>query len=757
MNNLKTRLELDKILESIASNAAFSLGKQRVLNTEPSFSNLIVKRELDRLSDAMKIIEEYDILSFGGIKDVSFALDRASKGAVLGIEEIVHIGQFINGINRLKSQYDNFEIKYEHLNDLFSSLVPTEKLAQVIAKAFGDNFEVLNTASSELREIRRKLSSLKSQIDRETQSFLNKNKDILAENLVTLHHGRQTFLIKPGDKNKLDGNVLGSSGSGQSLYFEPEFLNRLQNELQNTIHQEQAEIERICRVTSIEIGKDADQLLANLDTASILDAIFAKAIWGVRHEGVVAKMSDAGFLFKDARHPLIESDKVITNTYTLKPPHKMILISGPNTGGKSVTLKTFGLFTALTLCGCPVFASEAEVQMVDNIFVDIGDQQSIEKSLSSFSAHLETVSLITKKATSKSLILLDELGSQTDPLEGESLSMALLDHFRSLDAFVIATTHFSKLKKYGTQYDTILNASVEFDLESLRPTYKYKENVLGESNALHIARELGLAESIIEAAENYKKESTFEEDHLLEILNKRIQEAEHLKQAIEEEKQELEQKIELNKEAHKKLIASIKKEKEDFIKAQEESFEIKLKELEAKIKDLDQQTTPTKRHELKQEVEKLRPEPIIEKINVGDTVRIKQSSQVGIVEKIEKNIAFVSVGTLSMQVKLKDLSYMAKPKKQKKTKTYQVSRPSSISLECNVIGKRVTEAIPIVDKYIDECILRNMHSCRIVHGVGTGQLRNALHEHLRRHKQVKSFSLAAINEGGAGATRVVLR
>lgn len=758
MSDLKTRLELDKILERIALKAAFSLGKERVLNTEPSFSTLIVNRDLKRLKDAMDLVSEHGVVSFGGISDVSASLSLASKGAVLSIEQLVRIGHFLQGSHRLYKSYLGLDEKYEALDDLFESIVDVPQLMSLIEKSLSDSFEVLDSASSELREIRSNIRRMKGRIDSETASFLSKHKDMLSESVVTLHHGRQSFLIKPGDKNKLEGSILGTSSSGQSVYFEPAFLDKLQREYQGYLHQESEEIEKICRAISADVSQVSEQLNANLETCALLDEIFAKAQWGVSNEGVVAKVTEDSLSFVNARHPLIDSKEVVANTYTLSPPHRMILISGPNTGGKSVTLKTIGLFVSLTLCGCPVLADEASVMMVDNIFVDIGDQQSIEKSLSSFSAHLETISHVTAKATSKSLILLDELGSQTDPLEGESLSMAILDFFRETKSWVVATTHFSRLKKYGTQYPDILNASVEFNMDTLKPTYIYKENVLGESNALYIASQLGIKQSIIEKAEAYKKESTFEEDHLLEILNKKIKDTEDLQEKLLLEKKQLEEEIAAEKIAQNELVASIKKEKMDWLEAKEAEFTSKLDSLELKLKELNKISTPTQRHQLKKEVESLKPTAIVEEIHVGDQVRLKQSSQVGIVEKIERNNVFVSVGTLSMQVKLKDLIRLGKkPVKKKTIKTHRIDRSQTISMECNVIGMRVAEALPIVDKYLDECILRNLPSCRIVHGVGTGQMRTAIHELLRKNKSVASFALASISEGGAGATRVVFK
>lgn len=758
MSDVKTRLELDKILERIAKKASFSLGKERVLKSEPSFSNLIVERELKRLKAAMQLIVEQQSLTFGGITDVSFAIGKSAKGAVLSVEEIVDIGRFVQGTHRLKKQYSNLDTQYPALDDLFESLVETERLVQMIHKSFSETGEVLDSASSTLREIRLGIRSAIQQVERQTQNFLKNNRNILVEEVVTMFHGRQAFLIKPGDKNKMDGTILGSSGSGQSVYFEPAVISRLQNELQALEHREHEEIERICREISLEIGSESAQLLANLETCALLDALFAKASWGVQHQGVVARITEDRLHLVNARHPLIDPKAVVSNTYTLQPPHRMILISGPNTGGKSVTLKTMGLFVLMTLSGCPVLADEAEVMMVDQIFVDIGDQQSIEKSLSSFSAHLETISHVIEHATAKSLVLLDELGSQTDPLEGESLSMAILDHFRTLGAWAVATTHFTRLKQYGTQYDDILIASVEFDLENLKPTYRYRENIMGESNALAIAKRLGIDLTIIENAEVYKKESTYEADHLMEILESRIKENEDLQDTLLKDKAALETEIEMHKKDHVQLLESVKKEKSEWIESKEIEFEEKLSKLEQRIREMDKMVKPTERHQVLKEVKALKPNTVVEPIHVKDHVKLKQTSQVGVVEKIEKDIAFVSVGSMSLQVKLKDLEKMHVNKQSKKvTKAHSVSRKQAIALEINVIGKTVAEAMPLVEKYIDDCILRNLNSCRVIHGVGSGKLREAIHGMLRKHKAVESFELAPYHEGGAGATRVVFK
>lgn len=758
MNDSLQRLDMDKVLERIAFHASFSLGKDAILKTKPSYSRMIVQRDLNRLEDAMKVLEDGHSLGFGGISDVSYVLSRAEKHAVLIVQEIVQISRFMQGVGRLKKQFNKFEENYEHLNDLFASLIINEQLLKHLNHSFSDQGEVLDRASSEIRNVRQEIRTMEQKIDEASHSFIKKNKDMLTEQVVSLQQGRRTFLIKPSDKYKLPGTVYGQSASGQSIYFEPQSLTRMQNDLHGLKMREKQEIERICIRTSGMIAEDALQLNANLDTVTIIDALFAKALWGRQEEAVVATLTDNKLDLVQARHPLIPKEEAVLNDYRLTEPYRSILISGPNTGGKSVSLKVIGLSVLLSLSGCPVIAKNAKVMLVDQVFVDIGDQQSIEKSLSSFSAHIETIKYILNHATNKSLVLLDELGSQTDPLEGESLAMAILDELRKRGSLVVATTHFSRLKKYATQHKDMLIASVEFDMETLQPTYRYKENLTGESNALSIARRLNLDASVLDSAFRYKQENQYEEDHLLEILEGKIAEQERIQKEYENELSELQIKeAELNQEKLKQ-----EEDLKDYEKELEEKINRELNELISKankeLERLNKTARPDIRKEAVKNIEKLQEKAPQESININDRVRLKSSQQIATVHDINKKEATVQIGAIRMQVPLTKLERVSGPiKKAKKRPTHTVRSHSNYQIECNVIGKRVAEALPLVDQYIDDTILKGMNKARIVHGHGTGQLRQAIHQRLRKNKQVKDFSLAPISEGGAGATVVTLK
>ena len=761
MNNVAEKLEFNLVLQQISGFASFSLGKEAVLNTEASFSKLIVSRHLAQMEDALKCTIHNGAFALTGLSDISGIVNHASKSATLHPEDLALVGRFIKGVQTIRAQFEAFEEPYPSLTDLFESLMSLEHLYQDIYKAMGDSTRILDTASSHLQETRRAIIQLEGSIDKKLQDYMHKHKDSLSENIISLQQGRQTFLIKPSEKNKLEGTIYGSSASGQSLYFEPSFLSRYQNELNQLKHTENLEVERICHELSMGVKDQAIQLLANLETVTLLDALFAKAAWGAKNNAVVGSINDDHLLIKEGRHPLIDPKKVVSNTYSMIPPHKMVLISGPNTGGKSVSLKTMGLTVLMTLAGCPVLAESAEIMMVDQIFVDIGDQQSIEKNLSSFSAHIETIKHVTNKATAKSFILLDELGSQTDPLEGESLSMAILDYFRQKGCFVVATTHFSGLKKYGTLHDDILVSSVAFDLNTLSPTYQYQENVMGDSNAFAIAKRLGLNEDIIDRAFSYKQESQYETDHLMEILEAKILETQELQKDLEAKEASYLAQVDALKEQEKQLKVNFKKEKEELLNQQESQLQEKLAMADMLIDDINKASRPDFRKEARETIAAMVPqEDLQEDIKVGDRVQLDATNQVGIVEAIEKKTAFVSLGGLKVSVKLNKISKIApavQPKRNKVRRSHQVKTLSSFKLETNVIGMRVAEALPLVDKYIDECAVHNVKQARIVHGHGTGALRTAVHEALRRNKHVRSFELATLSEGGAGATIVHLK
>lgn len=756
MNKAIEQLELLKVLEQVGRHTSFSLGKEKVMNLRPRSGRLIIERELNRSKEAMVWLQHNLPISFGGISDISEPLTYLQKGGVLSESEIVDVGRFLHGSINIVRSFNKGEGEYPYLQDLIDSIYVQESLLQYIQHAFSEKGEILDRASTTLKELREEYRNTEKNIDKQTQEFLRKHSDSLVEQVVTLYQGRRSFLIKVSDKNKLKGTVLGMSSSGISAYFEPSTIGDLQNKLLDISNKIKHEEERICIETSQQIRKDVDQIMANLDTVALLDMEFAKGAFGIETESCIPILTNDTLELVKARHPLIDPKKIVANNYNLHNPYKMILISGPNTGGKSVSLKTIGISVLMTLTGLPVLAESAKVMFVDNVFVDIGDSQSIEKSLSSFSAHIETINEVIMDATSNSLVLLDELGSQTDPLEGESLSMAILDYFREVGCYVVATTHFSKLKQYGSTKEDILMASLEFDLNTLSPTYRYREHLIGESNAFAISKRLNLKQSIIDNAVSYKQESQYEIDHMMDILEEKIAQTQALEDTLKLQQDQLKQReIELSNLKKQLEQDFIQKEKELETKY-EKSLEQLVEEAKQQLEIINKETRPDFRKKAVDTLTQKQKEVSIDgKIEVGSRVRLKSTRQVGIVQSIERKDAFVLIGTMTIKTPLNKLELLeAQVKPTVQRKNIKVSTISKPKMELNLIGKRALDAQIELEKYLDNCVVAKIPICRIIHGHGSGALRKMVHEVLRRNKHIASFELAQVNEGGTGATVV---
>lgn len=765
MNEYKA-LEFNEIKQQIVSFCAFSLGKATIEGMQPSFSKLTITRDLERARQALQAVNFNGGFAFSGMKDISFACTKAKKEATLSIQELVDVAIFMRGCELITQEATSIETPMDALNDLIESLVVNKKLILAIENCFSVNYEVLDQASPLLRSLRKQIRETERRISADMQSYIAKNKDSLVSSTPSSRHYRQVVMVKASDKNKLKGLLHGESSSGQTVYIEPEFAVRLNNNLQNLMQQEQDEIDRICRELTLQVSLEAEQLQANLSTCTLLDAIFAKAKWGHAFMGCVATLSDDELIIKDARHPLIDQKQVVANTYRILPPQRQIMITGPNTGGKSVALKTIGLFTLLTHCGCPIVAEEASIPFVDGIFVDIGDQQSITQSLSTFSAHLSNIAHITEHVSPQSLVLLDELGGGTDPSEGESLAIAIIENLRQVGCWVIATTHYGALKNYANQYPEVLSSSVQFNLETLLPTYRYQEQVSGSSYAFEIAEKLNIKPSIVKNAREIKEKNKQEADRLLEILEEKILENQQMEEQLKEQQTQLIfQKEQFTKEQNQ-LREQLNREKEQAIVEANEYVALIREEADALIEELKAAQKPHEYTQIAHQLKQLQQEENnedqatpLDQLSVGDQVRILRSSQIGRIVAIEKQSITVDVNHLSMRVKAKDIQKVAPSQRKKKVVSKQISvhALSRPALECNVIGMHVDEGLRAVSKYLDECMVHKLSSARIIHGHGTGVLRQAIHDFLRKNKHVESFRLGGQGEGGVGATVVTLK
>lgn len=759
-------LELEQLKAQMASLCSFSLGENHILSLEPSFNPLIIRQENKRMKEALFSTIKYGSMPFYGIKDITDILVAAKKGRILASQECTQVSKMLQGVSGVFSYTSKFEEEMEEITDLVESLVFHKSLKEKLDQCFHEDGTILDKASSTLSDLRRELARVEQEIQKVTTQFLQKNKEHLVEQIITTRNDRFVVLVKVSEKNRFGGFIHGESASGQAIYVEPSSFVSVNNHKQTILTKEKEEIERILLEVSQEIQACSDELLNNLETLALLDALFAKAQWGKNQEATVAKIQEGKNLsIEKARHPLIPIQDAVLNTYRIETPISMLLITGANTGGKTVSLKCIGLSVLMTYCGMPICCEEAIIPLFDQVFVDIGDDQSVVQSLSTFSSHLSKLSDIVMHATENSLVLLDELGSGTDPKEGESLAIAILEELRQRKTTVVSTTHYGKLKAYGKKHEEILLASVQFDLELLKPTYRYIEGLTGQSNAFDIAQRFGLKESIIQEARKLKELDKSEEDLLIEKLEKQLSEVdslnEKLQQAILEEEVK---RVELEKEKTKFLNEKNKlKEKatheasEIIQQAQEEAQQILI--------ELKEVAENAKLHEVlkvKQKLDSIHVEPEVEVIHkdyqVGDFVELIQSSQVAEILSIEKSRITIDLNGKTIHTK-KDKIRPTDRKKEKKKQTFAVrtSKVHEFKSECNLLGLRVDEALEMASKHLDDARFYNYPQIRLVHGDGSGALRKAIHDWLRKNKVVESFRLGMPKEGSTGVTIVTLK
>ncbi|GAA6427199.1 endonuclease MutS2 [Dielma fastidiosa] len=760
-------LELEHIKREISRYCAFSLGVHEIMNAKPYFDSLHVKRELRRSREAIRCTIQYGTMPLGGVHDLREALNGAKKGLSLSAQQLRQCADQVRCAQAAQNYMKNFDQDVEALLELSDALNLPLSMAEAIEKCISVNYEVMDSASAQLKSIRKTIKACEADVNTAVQSFIQNNSAKLMDTITTTRNDRICVLVKISEKNSVKGFIHGESASGQTAYIEPESLIHANNKLQSARSAEQEEIERILQQLSSLVKKESDALISNCETFGLLDAIFAKARWAKENDSCVAEIDDKAqrLYLKKARHPLIDPKKVIANTYEIALPKRILLITGSNTGGKTVTLKTLGLFVLMSMCGFPIPCEEAVMPLYDGIFVDIGDEQSIEQSLSTFSAHLSKLAAICDHTTDRSLILLDELGSGTDPKEGEALAIAILDYLRTKNAMVVATTHYSQLKAYGARWDEVLLSSVEFDMEKMQPTYRYIEGLSGKSNAFEIARRFGLNNKILTQAAQIKEANKTEQERSVERLEDTIQQNMSIQSHLEEELKTLR----AEQEAFEKAKEKFESEREKIIEdAKEKAFflvEEAREESEAIIQEL-KDSKAAKPHELlaiRKKLDSVVPEsePIAEDENhvyaVGDYVQIKKYNYYGEVQEVSGKYIHVLANGLKMKLKPEELLPAKKQKVKKPKSSYAKSLRSSISLECNVIGLYVDEALAVIDKYLDNAVLANVSNVRLVHGVGTGALRNAIHAYLKKNPRVAEFRMGGQGEGGLGATVVTLK
>lgn len=785
MNNNLKKLEFDKILDAISNYCKTYIGKKYVTELRPSQEPEEVQYMLNETSQGVILIQRNSTPPLGSIADITVYLKTLDGCGTLSIKALLELQNILQMSASLKDYFakDYLESSdFSAIEQYFNDLYVNPSIVSTFVKSIVDEETIADAASSKLQDIRRRERKIEQEIRSKLNTILHSStySKYMRENILTIRNGRFVVPVKEEYRSSVKGFVHDMSSSGSTVFIEPIAVFDLNNELSNLHIEESLEIERILQNLSGLLYPYTKELENNVEIIGKLDFIFAKAHYSLALHCTTPELNSSKIInLKNARHPLIAPEQVVPSSLELGNDFSTLIITGPNTGGKTVTLKTIGLLTAMACSGLNIPADEpSSIYVFDHIFADIGDEQSISESLSTFSSHMSNIVSITHSATSNSLILVDELGSGTDPLEGAHLAISILQYFTELGAITVATSHYQELKQYALVTPRFKNASVEFDIENLRPTYRLLIGIPGKSNAFEISRKLGLDSSIIERASSMIDTETVHLEDLLKTIYddkskiedekirtaKALAEAEELRKNLKHQNSDV-----LNKE--KELIANAKQEaKQILLDAKETANSI--------IKDISSANSASQanklRNKLNEEITSMKTNvqdvqvthPIERKnIKTGLNVFVSNLNAEGvIVSSISKDDTVqVQIGAMKMKIDIKYLQEVAKSQSSSgKFNDYAYTGRSSlksqhVSPEINLLGLTVDEAIPIVDKYLDDCYMAKLSPVRIVHGKGTGALRNGIHHYLKINKLVDSFRLGTFGEGEMGVTVVNLK
>jgi len=778
-------LEYNKILSLWASHATLEPAKEEILSTLPETSLSEALKRLAETSDARRLLEKKGPPSFFGIKSVTDSLDRADKGAILTIPELLNIGKLTSCTKSLKEYSDS---DAGSLSERFSLLTPTPHLDSEIKRVFISEDTVSDSASPELSAIRRKIRVAGARVRETLQKFITSPSytKYLQENIITQRSGRYVLAVKAECKNEIKGLIHDTSASGSTVFIEPSGVVDLNNEIRVLENEEAREIEKILATLSSLVAGQKEALLLNSTLIISLCTIFARAELAISLKGIEPKLSEKGevYLYR-ARHPLIDREKVVPIDISVGRDWDTLVITGPNTGGKTVCLKTVGLFVMMAQTGLHIPADDTStLRFFDTVLADIGDEQSIEQSLSTFSSHMVNIVDMLSHVSESSLVLFDELGAGTDPVEGAALAMAILESCKQRGAVTVATTHYAELKSYALETDHVQNAACEFDVATLRPTYRLIIGSPGRSNAFLISEKLGLDKAIIERAKSNVNSDNKRFEDVIEKLEESRLEAERSRRESDRIKRELEEKLATAESERERLLASAENELEKarieanrMISAARSSCEYVFQELDRLKKEKDREAFrenyEKSRSELRaklregeknsdtdMEIEEGEAE-LPRALVVGDTVLITGIGKEGTVEKINGNTVTVRTGNMSMKVKdttlrlITDLKKGKDQKKQKKSATWS-SRPQ-VKPEIDLRGMTGDDAWFMVDKYLDDAQSAGLLSVTLIHGKGTGALRAAMWRYLKGDRRVANFRAGAYGEGDFGVTVVELK
>ena len=790
---LKT-LEYHKIIEKLTEYAASEPGKRLCRELEPSSDFEEIVQAQAETADAVARVRQKESVSFAGISDIGGSLKRLEIGSSLSIHELLAVSSLLTCAARAKNygRRQESELPDDSLDEMFRSLEPLTNVNNEITRCIISEEEVADDASPGLRHVRRQMKITGDRVHTQLNAILNSSRTMLQDPVITMRDGRYCLPVKAEYKSSFQGMVHDQSATGSTLFIEPMAIIKLNNELRELEIREQKEIEMVLAALSMELVPYVETILINLKLLTKLDFIFARAALARHYNCSMPKFNKNGYIhIKDGRHPLLDPKKVVPINVYLGKDFDLLIVTGPNTGGKTVSLKTVGLFTLMGQSGLQIPAFDgSELAVFDEVFADIGDEQSIEQSLSTFSAHMTNIVRILEKADSHSLCLFDELGAGTDPTEGAALAIAVLSFLHNMKCRTMATTHYSELKVYALTTPGVENACCEFDVETLRPTYRLLIGIPGKSNAFAISQKLGLPDFIIQDAKSRLEEGDEAFEDLLASLEesrvtieKEREEIASYKSEISRLKSRLEQKEERFDERKDKLIRNANEEAQRILREAKETADQTIrqinklaqssgvgKELEAERTKLREKLDKVDKNlSLKNEKG---PKKTIspKKLKIGDGVKVLTMNLNGTVSSLpnSKGDLYVQMGILRSLVNIKDLELLNEPAisgpgmdLMKKNNTgsgkIKMSKSFSVSPEVNLIGMTVDEAIPVLDKYLDDAYLAHLPKVRVVHGRGTGALKAGVHKHLKKLKYVKEFRLGDFGEGDTGVTIVTFK
>lgn len=789
---IETMLEFHDIIERLKNLAVSSIGRARVDEMEFSTNPEEILHMQRETEEAFQLLVTRSAPPLSGARPVAKSAHYASRGGVLHIAEILEIGDSLRGVLRLQNYIEqtdpDLEDPYPIIRGMVSALWTKGDLREKIESTIESEDSIYDDATAELKQIRRGLRRKKDQVREKLQQILNSQdlQESLQDSLVTMREGRYVVPVRHDARNKVKGLVHDMSASGQTVYIEPMAVVEINNDIRELEVREREEIQRILEELSREIGEHVDAFISNEALFSKLDFIFAKAKLASDQNAIQPAISKERITrLINCRHPLIDRDRVVPLSLEVGGKNRGLIITGPNTGGKTVSLKTLGLMVLMTQYGLHIPAEKGTIiGIYDGVYADIGDEQSIEQSLSTFSGHMTNIIEILSKASEKSLVLFDELGAGTDPTEGAALALSIIEHCLSAGTTFMATTHYTQLKLYALTREGVQNASMEFDIETLSPTYRLHVGVPGKSNAFEISRRLGLGESILEGAEEFLDREDIAFEDVLKTLEAERSRLEHreaelvqLRGEYREEMRRAKRKTEVLENERDRILQKAKDDARRIMKAAKDDADLavsEIKELRNQLERKDAQTLQEAQDVLREGQKRLKDKDeglVLKKakkpakaLKPGDTVFAESLGvEATVLEKPDsKGNVYVQAGLMKMTLPMKSLMKRDKAKEKARRSEANAGKISQgkskhAKVEYDIRGKTFEEAEPVIEKALDDAYLASLDHIRIIHGKGTGMLRKKVKEYLRVHPSIKKQDDAEPSDGGSGVTIAYLK